>query len=198
MTTVSSQWCPSRPSAPSSSQPAPSFTSRRILARSLTQDQPSPFSLGVPRLSGNGSAQGSTPQMSLLDAGLHGYPVLGFTHVPRTRQVEFCRTSTSLCIFPVLSSLIHSNTASSSPSDWQKPKLRYHTVLAKLWEKDDVCVTGRSVNWYNPLKELMNSCQRPKHTYPLSQQAPLVCMHTPWERIGLKTAYGVPLMESKT
>jgi hypothetical protein len=29
----------------------------------------------------------------------------------------------------------------------------------------------------------------------VSQQAPLVCMHTTWEGISLKTAYGVPMME---
>lgn len=190
MTTVSSQWSSSWSSVPSASQPAPNFTTRWILARSPTRDQPSPFSLGVPRLSGNGSAQGSTPQMSLPDGGLHGYPALGFTHVHRSRQVELCRTSSSFCIFPVLSSLVHSNT------DWQKPRLRDHTVLAKLWEKDDVCMTGRSVKWYNPLKELMNSCQKPG-TPTLSQQAPLVCMYTAWEGIGSKTACGVPLMESK-
>lgn len=59
----------------------------------------------------------------------------------------------------------------SAPSLTQIQFLLYHptgrsqssgtTVLAKLWEKDDVCVTSRSVKWYNPLKELMNSCQKP-------------------------------------
>lgn len=176
MTTVSSQWWYSWSSVPSFSQlphltyppippPPRKLHHQKDTCQVPMTGEPRPFSLGVPKLSGSGSAQGSTPQMSLMDGGLHGYPLLGFTHGHRSRQVELCRTPAPFSrIFPGLSFLVHSNTVPSSPSDWQKPKIPHCPGKAS---GEGWCVCDwQDCKAVQPLKELTNSCQEPD-THPL-------------------------------